>query len=216
MSDVECTEKLHHQHDEKICGKCKQSKPVSAFNRRSKLSNALKSYCKKCSSKYNSKSFCNKVSNHIYRENNLEKEKARVSKWKVNNREKVNLYQRTANHKRRSYIREIKEGFTVAQINSLFTSQHEKCVLCGKSIKDKFHIDHIMPIALGGGNTIKNIQLLCPPCNLHKGAKHPSRVSPADCSHQLDLVGTKNSKGIKDVASVPTWTTYFQESFENW
>ena len=30
-----------------------------------------------------------------------------------------------------------------------------------------------MPVALGGGSEITNIQLLCEPCNLAKHAKHP-------------------------------------------
>jgi 5-methylcytosine-specific restriction endonuclease McrA len=35
------------------------------------------------------------------------------------------------------------------------------------------HVDHILPLALGGDNRRKNIQLLCPTCNLSKGAHHP-------------------------------------------
>ena len=35
------------------------------------------------------------------------------------------------------------------------------------------HLDHIMPLALGGSNTDDNIQLLRARCNLQKRAKHP-------------------------------------------
>jgi len=38
---------------------------------------------------------------------------------------------------------------------------------------DDFHMDHIMPIALGGSNTDDNMQLLRKECNLQKQAKHP-------------------------------------------
>jgi 5-methylcytosine-specific restriction endonuclease McrA len=34
-------------------------------------------------------------------------------------------------------------------------------------------MDHIMPLARGGKHSPANIQLLCPPCNLRKSAKHP-------------------------------------------
>lgn len=55
----------------------------------------------------------------------------------------------------------------------LFKLQRGKCACCGKSLVDGYHIDHIMPLALGGPNTDDNIQLLCATCNLSKGAKHP-------------------------------------------
>jgi 5-methylcytosine-specific restriction endonuclease McrA len=38
---------------------------------------------------------------------------------------------------------------------------------------DNYHIDHIMPLALGGSNTDDNIQLLRQRCNNQKCAKHP-------------------------------------------
>ncbi|MDE2106652.1 MAG: HNH endonuclease, partial [Patescibacteria group bacterium] len=36
-----------------------------------------------------------------------------------------------------------------------------------------FHIDHIMPRALGGADGIRNRQLMCYGCNLRKGKMHP-------------------------------------------
>jgi hypothetical protein len=35
------------------------------------------------------------------------------------------------------------------------------------------HVDHIWPVARGGTNRLANLQALCPPCNLRKGAKAP-------------------------------------------
>jgi 5-methylcytosine-specific restriction endonuclease McrA len=43
-----------------------------------------------------------------------------------------------------------------------------QCVLCGS--REKLEFDHIVPVALGGSNTARNIQLLCEPCNRSKGA----------------------------------------------
>ena len=43
-----------------------------------------------------------------------------------------------------------------------------KCVKCGSQIKLEY--DHIIPIAKGGSNTARNIQLLCEKCNREKGA----------------------------------------------
>ena len=39
--------------------------------------------------------------------------------------------------------------------------------------KGKYHVDHRMPLSLGGSNYPDNLQLLCPTCNLSKSATHP-------------------------------------------
>lgn len=59
------------------------------------------------------------------------------------------------------------------QIKALASRQGFRCAGCPASIRDGYHVDHVMPLALGGTNDIQNIQLLCPTCNLTKGAKHP-------------------------------------------
>lgn len=60
---------------------------------------------------------------------------------------------------------------TVATIGAL---QRWRCAICRVDIKPAHHIDHIMPLARGGRHEPRNIQLLCPPCNLKKGASHPA------------------------------------------
>ena len=44
-----------------------------------------------------------------------------------------------------------------------------RCVECGS--KEHLEFDHIIPISQGGGNTSRNIQLLCENCNRKKSDK---------------------------------------------
>jgi 5-methylcytosine-specific restriction endonuclease McrA len=66
-----------------------------------------------------------------------------------------------------------KDGYTAADVERLLALQKSRCVYCKRSIKTKFHVDHIMPLSKGGANDAKNIQLLCQPCNQTKHARHP-------------------------------------------
>ena len=51
----------------------------------------------------------------------------------------------------------------------IFKEHGEQCLECGK--QHNLTIDHIIPIAMGGTNELKNLQPLCKSCNSRKGAK---------------------------------------------
>jgi hypothetical protein len=46
------------------------------------------------------------------------------------------------------------------------------CSYCGQECRATYHIDHIVPLAVGGTNRIENLALACPRCNLIAGAKY--------------------------------------------
>ena len=58
-------------------------------------------------------------------------------------------------------------------VRVIFELQRGKCACCHVGIEDSYHVDHIIPLALGGSNGKENIQLLCPTCNMKKYKKHP-------------------------------------------
>lgn len=66
-------------------------------------------------------------------------------------------------------------SYTAADIAALLKMQRSRCAGCGRHIGRRYHVDHIVPLALGGSNYPENLQLLCPSCNTAKGAKHPAR-----------------------------------------
>jgi predicted RNA-binding Zn-ribbon protein involved in translation (DUF1610 family) len=104
-----------------------------------------------------------------WRKNNPEKIKSYSNKWRISNPIKV----RARACVRRSRQRNADGSFTEKDIKLLMKKQKNKCVACNKNISKSYHIDHIFPLALGGNNKISNIQLLCPTCNVKKGAKNP-------------------------------------------
>ena len=56
---------------------------------------------------------------------------------------------------------------------TLYVSQRGLCALCSHPVQRlgrESHVDHILPLAAGGGSRFKNLQLLCRRCNQRKGA----------------------------------------------
>lgn len=79
---------------------------------------------------------------------------------------------RRSQHKRRAAG--LKGGLSMGITKKLMALQRARCANCRTSLRRiKFHLDHVMPLALGGTNIDSNIQLLCQPCNQTKHAKHP-------------------------------------------
>jgi len=59
---------------------------------------------------------------------------------------------------------------SIPQDVKVFVWQRDRgrCVECGK--QEKLEFDHVIPLAMGGSNTARNLQLLCDDCNRRKGA----------------------------------------------
>lgn len=96
---------------------------------------------------------------------------AKKAAWRSTNKEHAASNDRN----RRARLRGAEGRHTSAEIKTLAIQQKYRCAnpTCRRSIKNKWHVDHIMPLILGGTNWIRNIQLLCPFCNISKHAKHP-------------------------------------------
>lgn len=70
--------------------------------------------------------------------------------------------------------RNIKRGKLSRGLSArLMVLQRGRCACCKKPLNNKFHLDHIVPLNLGGLNEDSNIQLLLPICNMRKHKKHP-------------------------------------------
>lgn len=85
-----------------------------------------------------------------------------IRAWKDRNPEKVKAGRRGRDRKsstrRRAWLMQAQRG---------------RCAICRQKLGKDTHIDHVIPLKLGGPNRRSNLQLTCPPCNLTKGARHP-------------------------------------------
>lgn len=104
------------------------------------------------------------------RQKHSERRQAEARAWFAENPEKRRAYE--AN--RRAKKRERGGSLSPEIAGKLFVLQRGKCACCRTALKDvKQHLDHIVPLALGGLNSDENMQILCQPCNQTKHAKHP-------------------------------------------
>lgn len=104
-----------------------------------------------------------------YRAANPEKVRASISAWKSANIEKLRIYVQNRRARRRE-----SGGILSADLSEkLFKLQRGLCPCCGLALGSDNHLDHILPIKLGGHNDDSNVQLLHSTCNLQKSIKHP-------------------------------------------
>lgn len=111
--------------------------------------------------------------------NNPEKRKELARIYHENHRDEGRVRVRN----RRARKRSVGGSHTAADVDRIFDLQKGHCTMClGPLFKGKFHVDHYMPLALGGSNDRRNLHLLHKKCNLSKGARHPA-------DHALNYLG---------------------------
>lgn len=107
--------------------------------------------------------------NARYRAANKEKVRDAVARWNA----KHPNARRIVRQNRRAGIMDSSAKLSPGLADKLMVLQRGRCACCGRRLGRNFHLDHIMPIALGGRNEDSNIQLLRATCNLKKNKRHP-------------------------------------------
>jgi ATPase subunit of ABC transporter with duplicated ATPase domains len=174
----------------KTCTKCGESKPETEFYKEARALDGLRSSCKACMNADNTKwnaanrekrraitAKCDaanrekkRAAGAEYRASNPEKQRERHAKYHAAHPEMARL----SNHSRRARQREAGGKLSMGLSDKLFKLQRGKCACgCRQPLGDDYHLDHRMPLALGGPNTDDNIQLLRSICNKQKNKKHP-------------------------------------------
>tara|TARA_R110000782_G_C14641447_1_gene395675 strand:- start:106 stop:588 length:483 start_codon:yes stop_codon:yes gene_type:complete len=108
-----------------------------------------------------------------WRNENKERTAITNRKWQKENPDKISEHRRNRRAKKiMSFGRH-----TAEEIYLIFVFQRGLCANCEKKLfksgKNKYHVDHIMPLIRGGNNDKYNLQCLCPSCNLRKSSKDP-------------------------------------------
>ena len=93
-----------------------------------------------------------------------------VTCYLISNRVRVE-YRTTKRRNRRAQERQAEGRHTLADVKRILLRQGRRCAYCKTSLKNGHHVDHVIPLVKGGGNSPENLQCLCPSCNLRKNAK---------------------------------------------
>lgn len=126
---------------------------------RSKIAEAHREYAKKYRKEHSPE-----ISENIKKWVEEHRERSREIKRKWDNEHPDNIVERR--HRRRAKEKDTGEHFTAYEWRLLCNEYGNICLKCGQ--KKKLTPDHVVPISLGGSNSIKNIQPLCLECNLQK------------------------------------------------
>jgi 5-methylcytosine-specific restriction endonuclease McrA len=100
---------------------------------------------------------------------NPDKVKESKAAWRSKNHDAIKVL----GHNRRAKLRSSGGRLSKDIEIKLLEMQRGMCACCRLPLDNDYHIDHIIPLALGGTNTDDNVQLLRAKCNMQKGAKHP-------------------------------------------
>lgn len=183
----------------KRCTKCGETKARSEFHKMTTSRDGLRPDCKPCHiasseayrsahPKYNAAYYAANIESERarceeYRANNIKRRRTSDAAWYASNRERclvMSAARMKANpearriYKQNRRARESGGKLSQGLSSKLYKLQRGKCACgCKQPLGDDYHLDHIMPLALGGTNTDDNIQLLRQRCNNQKHAKHP-------------------------------------------
>lgn len=70
----------------------------------------------------------------------------------------------------------MKRAFSNRQRKILRLLAGNSCSICGKTLDNGFHADHVQPFSKGGKTVLNNGQALCANCNLTKGANDGNKA----------------------------------------
>lgn len=113
--------------------------------------------------------------NREYCRKNRDKLNARNAKYRKQEANKIKKRIRTRERKLKKRGIEIKDRVAIADWEKSWRSQEVvSCHWCkGEFAPKECHVDHVMPLCLGGAHVIENLVHACAQCNIRKNRMHP-------------------------------------------
>jgi 5-methylcytosine-specific restriction endonuclease McrA len=182
-ADGYISEKIRATETDKCCLKCGLRKPLSDFV---VCFGNFANTCVECKKAYIKQWRADRVDhvrakNKAWREVNKDRIREIDKLWALANKDKCKAGHRRwqlrhpskvcrISHVRRARLRGCEGDYTVQEWLELCVQYDNHCLCCMRNDLP-LTIDHIVPIARGGSNSIDNMQPLCGRCNSRKNAK---------------------------------------------
>lgn len=173
----------------KKCGRCNKFKKLYLFNRNSSSSINCTGNCKECQKQTSKKSYDKLKGTRDHKQyyaEHREEKLARSRKYYQDNKEKVlsgqKQYHKTKkgqkamqrSHAKRRYLLEKNAGIPYTTEMCIdrdkMGGERPICILCGKPIQHDrdIHMEHLIPVVMGGKNCFTNVGCAHSLCNLQK------------------------------------------------
>ena len=164
----------------KKCTRCLAEKPLSDFSPDRRISSGLQSRCKVCFAEMRRLAYADnpepqKAAVKKYYAKHPERVRETLNKYRKNNADKVSLWKATDRdrHKARIHANNAARRAKIKTVNAGNTAimYALRDLYCAMSLGERFHVDHIVPLAAGGTHSFDNLQVIPAIDNLRKGAK---------------------------------------------
>jgi 5-methylcytosine-specific restriction endonuclease McrA len=178
----------------KRCAKCKEYKDREAFSKNASRNDGLHSECRVCNAAYRAEhreEIAQRKAQYMaqYRQDHRDKIVQRNAQYRQDHREEKAQYDaqwRKDNpdkaHAKNHRYRARKAGnggtYTALDVKRQGETQNWKCWWrgpgCAIDCRDKYEVDHLVPLNRGGHNNPSNLVVSCQHCNRSKQDKLPS------------------------------------------
>lgn len=188
--------------DDKVCTRCKLSKPLSEYHNNRRKKDGKDPNCKACNNERMREKYatdagtratkiaktrqyhldnpewsqeCLRAHHEANREERYEKHKQRGEDPAVREQRRSSTRRSESRRRAQKADAAVVEAITQPQLDALLAEHNGCCAICGRTVGGELvlHWDHIQPLAREGMHTIENHQPLCGPCNVRKNATWP-------------------------------------------